>query len=48
MSDYYMNNIFVLVILGLAILSVVVFLFWHSDAELAHWLERFAQKLIKR
>ncbi|WP_170235716.1 hypothetical protein [Xenorhabdus doucetiae] len=46
MSDYSMNNIFVLVILGLIILSLAVFLYFH-DAEIAHWLEGFAQRLLK-
>ncbi|SFN94468.1 hypothetical protein SAMN05421579_1355 [Xenorhabdus japonica] len=41
-----MSNIFVLVILGLAILSLAVFLFLH-DAEIAQWLEIFAQRLLK-
>ncbi|WP_167366711.1 hypothetical protein [Xenorhabdus eapokensis] len=41
-----MNNIFVLVILSLAILSLALFLYFH-DAEIAHWLEKFAQRLLK-
>ncbi|MDC9592554.1 hypothetical protein [Xenorhabdus sp. IM139775] len=40
-----MNNIFALVILGLAILILAVFLYFH-DAEIAHWLERFTQRLL--
>ncbi|PHM48489.1 hypothetical protein Xmir_02292 [Xenorhabdus miraniensis] len=41
-----MNNIFVLVILSLVVLSLAVLLYYH-DAEIAHWLERFAQRLLK-
>ncbi|MEQ1976978.1 hypothetical protein [Xenorhabdus sp. SGI240] len=41
-----MNNIFVLVIISLAILVTATFLYLH-DAEIAHWLERFAQRLLK-
>ncbi|OTA21604.1 hypothetical protein Xbed_00351 [Xenorhabdus beddingii] len=46
MGDYYMNNIFVLVILGLVIFSLAAFLYYH-DTEIASWLERFAQQLLK-
>ncbi|CDG21913.1 conserved exported protein of unknown function [Xenorhabdus poinarii G6] len=40
-----MNNIPVLVILGLAILCLAAFLLFH-DAEIAHWLEKLAQRLL--
>ncbi|SFU26882.1 hypothetical protein SAMN05421784_10114 [Xenorhabdus koppenhoeferi] len=41
-----MNNIFVLVIFGLATLSIAVLLYSY-DADLEHWLKMCAQKLIK-
>ncbi|WP_169924686.1 hypothetical protein [Xenorhabdus mauleonii] len=41
-----MNNIFVLVILGFAMFSVAIFLYLH-DAEIGHWLELLAQRLLK-
>ncbi|PHM56319.1 hypothetical protein [Xenorhabdus hominickii] len=42
-----MSNVFVLVMVVLTIIIAALFLY-HHDAEIARWLEKFAQHLLQQ